>query len=463
MQRLRLDRASKQYDWERLPDTPLAAGWRWLGNAEVLTMKASRDGQARKRLVLAVGADCDKGESAAGFSRLSTRSPHDCTRTQLTDALPTYALDLREDGSAAANTTWVQLARFPGPLTYAASSAAIGQYLYIFGGWQMNVTRRSWYQDALSRFALPLTDWSSGYHSFRAVHRYDGATDTWSRLADLPFCAEGGGTVVLPDQRHILLLGSSHERVTFRVGKSSEPKPAGAAEVPYWKGYGDDILCYDAVANTWSRVGVLPYGVVHRGGFVSNGTHLLGFGGEPTNILNNNAENFVQVASVRSKTDDDDDWSGPALTVRPTGPDGLPQLTVDGEDPQPPLWLVLHLQYSNMSVLDEQVRRAADAGLRTVCLCLTSDVWSPKYHADPWMSDAAPMTNQTRGVFDRIVRLHPRVVFIVRFYAFQPGLTKEGQNIVMLNMTDGDRECHVGSLSLYWLSKLAAQPRICPT
>ena len=51
---------------------------------------------------------------------------------------------------------------------------------------------------------------------------------------------------------------------------------------------------------------------------------------------------------------------------------------MDGEDPQPPVWLVLHLHYSNTTVLDEQVRRAADAGLRVVCLCLTNDVWNPK-------------------------------------------------------------------------------------
>ena len=99
------------------------------------------------------------------------------------------------------------------------------------------------------------------------------------------------------------------------------------------------------------------------------------------------------------------------------------------------MWLVLHLYYKNMSLLDEQVRRAADVGLRTVCLCLTSDVWNPHYHANPWLSNDAPMNNQTRGVFDRIVHLHPRVLFIIRFYAFQPDIS---ENMVLLNMTDGN-------------------------
>lgn len=108
---------------------------------------------------------------------------------------------------------------------------------------------------------------------------------------------------------------------------------------------------------------------------------------------------------------------------------------MNGADPQPPLWLVLHLEYNNITVLDEQVRRAADAGLRVVCLCLTSDVWNPKYHSNPWLSDAEPMDNQTRGVFDRIIRLHPNVLFIIRFYAFQPSIH---ENMVLLNMTNGN-------------------------
>lgn len=45
------------------------------------------------------------------------------------------------------------------------------------------------------------------------------------------------------------------------------------------------------------------------------------------------------------------------------------------------------------------------------------------------------MDNQTRGVFDRIIRLHPKVLFIIRFYAFQPSIH---ENMVLLNMTNGN-------------------------
>ena len=128
-------------------------------------------------------------------------------------------------------------------------------------------------------------------------------------------------------------------------------------------------------------------------------------------------------------------WSGPALSVQRTGADELPALLVDGGHPSPPLWLNLHLYYQNLTVLDDMVLRAADAGLRTVCVCLTEDIWRPSApEPGPWFSDGMPLDNRTRGVLDRIVRLHPKVVFIVRLYAQQPALP----NMVMRNMTDGN-------------------------
>lgn len=66
------------------------------------------------------------------------------------------------------------------------------------------------------------------------------------------------------------------------------------------------------------------------------------------------------------------EWSGPSLTVERSGPSALPQLLVNGADPQPPLWLVLHMHYSNMTVLDEQVRWAV-AGGQLVHLTASAD------------------------------------------------------------------------------------------
>ena len=43
---------------------------------------------------------------------------------------------------------------------------------------------------------------------------------------------------------------------------------------------GDQVLCFDTHTATWSRVGVLPYGLSTMQ-TVTNGTHIITFGGEP--------------------------------------------------------------------------------------------------------------------------------------------------------------------------------------
>jgi hypothetical protein len=128
-------------------------------------------------------------------------------------------------------------------------------------------------------------------------------------------------------------------------------------------------------------------------------------------------------------------WSGPALSVQRTGPGGLPVLLIDGADPSPPLWLVLHTGYQDLAILDDMVTRAADTGARTVCLCLTADVYFPAQRtAGPWFNASNPLDSRTRGVLDRIVRLHPAVVFIIRLYVQQPDV---GSNQVFLNLAGG--------------------------
>ena len=85
-----------------------------------------------------------------------------------------------------------------------------------------------------------------------------------------------------------------------------------------------------------------------------------------------------------------------------------------------------------------QIAKAADAGVRVVCVCLTADDKRPgSPWFDPWLSADSPLDNRTRGMLDRVVSLHPQVLFVIRFYAEQPpGYT--GDNVLMLNLTDGD-------------------------
>ena len=58
-------------------------------------------------------------------------------------------------------------------------------------------------------------------------------------------------------------------------------------------------------------------------------------------------------------------WSSPALTIgKDAGADGMPVLLVDGGSPQPAYWLTLHTFYTNVSLFEYQIQRAAQAGLR---------------------------------------------------------------------------------------------------
>ena len=62
--------------------------------------------------------------------------------------------------------------------------------------------------------------------------------------------------------------------------------------------YGDDVLFYDSVERKYGTAGKMIYGVC-TASFVSNGTHALGFGGEPTHWWNGNTESAVQLVKVR--------------------------------------------------------------------------------------------------------------------------------------------------------------------
>ena len=118
----------------------------------------------------------------------------------------------------------------------------------------------------------------------------------------------------------------------------------------------------------------------------------------------------------------------------------------DDATPRPPLWLTLTLvlpQHSgshatDTSMFDEQVRRAAAAGLRVICICLTRDNYpagSPLTNS-PWFSPSRPLDPHTRGLLDRVIQLNPEALFIIRFYAQLPD---DASDIVLLNLTDNGR------------------------
>ena len=68
--------------------------------------------------------------------------------------------------------------------------------------------------------------------------------------------------------------------------------------------YGDDAYYYDTAQRVFGRLGKVLYGV-GTGSWMTNGSHLLGFGGEPRHQWNMNAESVVQVARVTLRDDGD--------------------------------------------------------------------------------------------------------------------------------------------------------------
>ena len=77
---------------------------------------------------------------------------------------------------------------------------------------------------------------AGGFEADKRVDRYDPDTDTWSRLADLPFAINHPGIAVWQD------------RVIVAGGYSGDASSAF-----------QDIWMHDAVDDEWSRIGLLPY------------------------------------------------------------------------------------------------------------------------------------------------------------------------------------------------------------
>jgi hypothetical protein len=92
------------------------------------------------------------------------------------------------------------------------------------------------------------------------------------------------------EDRYVLLMGSA-DVPTYRVGRAQGRKD------PFWIGYGDRILCYDVERDNYAHVGVMPYGVA-TSPWVSDGTRLFSFGGEPAHSYNLNTENVLQIATM---------------------------------------------------------------------------------------------------------------------------------------------------------------------
>jgi len=202
------------------------------------------------------------------------------------------------------NSNWESMAPYPGGPRALLSSGVVGGKLYVFGGSHPDPVMRSIFVDLVKKYSLQITPYQ-GVPQYRDAYCYNPDTNTWQKLRSLPFPMSGGAGVVLHD-RYILLMGTT-ETKSFRAGKTDRAGIMAMAThfkgelrediEPYWTGYNDVVLCYDVEKDNYSRVGVMLYGVATCP-WLTDGTSLYGFGGEPYHRYNDNTENVLQVARI---------------------------------------------------------------------------------------------------------------------------------------------------------------------
>ena len=143
--------------------------------------------------------------------------------------------------------------------------------------------------------------WRSGMTAdVRAAYAYDPVTNQWTALPKLPLnFVQGPKHAPVVGDRYVLLLGTQR-RLTARRGQepsgymAAVGRPSIDNVIDY---YGDDAVFYDTVERVYGHIGKLPYGLC-TASWVCNGTHALGFGGEPGHGWNGNTESAIQMARI---------------------------------------------------------------------------------------------------------------------------------------------------------------------
>ena len=86
-------------------------------------------------------------------------------------------------------------------------------------------------------------------------------------------------------------LGKTGNQAVFSAAHASNP------DLSYSAFYSDDVFCFDMVDQVFSRPGMLLYGAGNAG-WVTNGSHVIGVGGEPLHFVNRNTESVVQIGKL---------------------------------------------------------------------------------------------------------------------------------------------------------------------
>ena len=225
-------------------------------------------------------------------------------------AMASYRLDLQH-GQGGGNARWEATPLYPGTANgahpvWVPISAAVGDKWLVFGGEHRfapgSAAAAAWASlpDDIATMATFGPKPSLTVIDARDAYAYDPAADTWEALPKMPFgMIQGPKHAPVIAGRYVLLLGAQR-RLTVRRG-AEPPGYMAAVHRPPLEGaveyYGDDALYYDTVEKVYGSLGKVPYGVV-TASWVDNGTHVLGFGGEPTHGWNGNTESAIQRAAV---------------------------------------------------------------------------------------------------------------------------------------------------------------------
>ena len=313
-----LDGGAPQWSWRRLPNLPGHSAVngpqkdRWLGAAGVV------DGW----LVLAGGTTTRGFEyEETGLLHAGDGATRPCNKAaDCPPWLPSFRLPMAQLGNRSAQ--WSEMAKFPGGGMDVPNYAAVNGSLYMFGGWRASYAgMQAWQEtpDSLYQLGLPvpITIGTNGARLLRYAWRYS-ADDAWERLPDVPQHVCSGGTVTLRS-RYIVQLGSAHGYNSFRVGSRSkvatdppagmgwrhDVQPPNNSTMPEFAlqqhgiaaYYGDQVLVFDTQTRRYSRVGVVPYGLI-TSHCVANDTTIACALGEPRHGWSANTETVVQIASI---------------------------------------------------------------------------------------------------------------------------------------------------------------------
>jgi hypothetical protein len=258
-------------------------GWRW----STLATLPEAEGQGRWLAAVATVP----GKWLFLLSGHPTGTP---SELRTTGQLPDYRLRLD-----LPDARWEPMAAYPGGPRALIQAAMVRGKVYAFGGSHPDPVMRQIHRDLVDNLGVPDPGKGTPRHAINAPYAgvpnyrdaccYDPAADRWQPIRSTPFPVAAGAPVVL-DDRYVLLMGSADVR-TFRIGK------AKGSNDPYWRGYGDRILCYDVEKDTYSHAGVMVYGVA-TSPWVTDGRRVYGFGGEPAHGYNENTENVLQIGLI---------------------------------------------------------------------------------------------------------------------------------------------------------------------